>query len=158
MVKTHTLYLSTLTTTGQYVPVNKTNLANVSWNVNWRDVFSPDDEGKPMRVKCSVASRNVATANASWDSVIGTLRVSLPDVKSNSTNGLIVSLLRIINNPSSNSGHVIDVNTLSENGVESYVPFGQQIFSVGMYNLQEQLNANTAIGEYNIIFIFEIDE
>ena len=64
MPKSHSLYLSTLTAAGQYKPVSKTNLANVTWNVNWRDIFSPDDEGKPMKVRIKVLSRNVTAGNS----------------------------------------------------------------------------------------------
>lgn len=159
MVKTHSLYLSTLTTSGQYVPTNKTNLANVSWNVNWRDVFSPDDDGKPMRVKVRILSRNVVNTNASWDTSIGTIRCNLPDKNSNSTNGLILGLLYWSDNPTTGSGnHIIDVNSLSEVGVESYVPVGIQNFNIQFLNLAESQLASTNVPEYNILLICEIDE
>jgi hypothetical protein len=159
MVKSHTLYLSTLTATGQYVPVDKTNLANVRWNVNWRDVFSPDDEGKTMKVKIRILSRNVAAANSGWDTSIGSIRCNLPDKNSNSTNGLFLALTYWSDNPTTGSGnHIIDVNTLSDYGVESYVPIGTQNFNIQFLNLAETQLASTNVPEYNILFIFEIDD
>lgn len=159
MPKTHSLYLSTLTATGQYVPIDRANLANVKWNVNWRDVFSPEDEGKPMRVRVRVLSSNVATANAGWDTSIGSIRCNLPDKNSNSTNGLLVSLLYWSENPTTGAGqHIIDVNTLSDYGVESYVPIGTQNFHIQFLNLAETQLASTNMAEYNILFIFEIDD
>lgn len=158
MVKTHSLYLSTLTTSGQYVPTNKTNLANVSWNVNWRDIFSPDDDGKLMKVKVRILSRNVAAANASWDTSIGSIRCNLPEKNSNSTNGLILSLLYWNDNPTTGSGnHIIDVNTLSDVGVESYVPVGIQNFNIQFLNLAESQLSSTNVAEYNILLLFEIE-
>jgi len=158
MVKTHTLYLSTLTAGGQYKPVNKANLANVTWNVNWRDVFSPDDEGKPMRVRIRVLSKNVASASAGWDTSIGSIRCNLPDKSSNSTNGLFLSLLYWSDNPTTGTGqHIVDVNTLSDYGVESFVPCGTQNFSVQFLDITETQLASTNVAEYNIVFVFEID-
>ena len=158
MVKTHSLYLSTLTTSGQYVPTNKTNLANVSWNVNCRDIFSPDDDGKLMKVKVRILSRNVAAANASWDTSIGSIRCNLPEKNSNSTNGLILSLLYWNDNPTTGSGnHIIDVNTLSDVGVESYVPVGIQNFNIQFLNLAESQLSSTNVAEYNILLLFEIE-
>ena len=159
MPKTHLLYLSTLTERGQYKPVSKTNLANVTWNVNWRDVFSPDDEGKPMRVRIRVLSKNVASASAAWDTSIGSIRCNLPDKRSNSTNGLILGLLGWIDNPTTGSGqHIIDVNTLSDYGVESYVPIGTQNFSVQFLDITETQLASSNVAEFNILIMFEIDD
>ena len=159
MPKSHSLYLSTLTTSGQYTPVNKTNLANVTWNVNWRDVFSPDDEGKPMKVRIRVLSKNVAAANAAWNSSIGSIRCNLPDKSSNSTNGLFLSLLYWSDNPTTGTGqHIINVNTLSDYGVESYVPIGTQNFNIQFLDLAEIQLGSTNIADYNIIFHFEIDD
>jgi hypothetical protein len=159
MVKSHTLYLSTLTATGQYVPVDKTNLANVRWNVNWRDVFNPGDEGKLMKVKIRILSRNVTAANAGWDTSIGSIRCNLPETNSNSTNGLFLALTYWSDNPTTGSGnHIIDVNTLSDYGVESYVPIGTQNFNIQFLNLAETQLASTNVPEYNILFIFEIDD
>jgi hypothetical protein len=159
MPKSHSLYLSTLTAGGQYKPVSKTNLANVTWNVNWRDVFSPDDEGKPMKVRVRVLSRNVVAASSGWDTSIGSIRCNLPDKSSNSTNGLFLSLLYWIDNPTTGTGnHIIDVNTLSDYGVESYVPIGTQNFNIQFLDLAETQLASTNVAEYNIIFHFEIDD
>lgn len=159
MPKSHSLYLSTLTTSGQYTPVNKTNLANVTWNVNWRDVFSPDDDGKPMRVRVRIISRNVTAANAVWDTSIGSIRCNLPDKSSNSTNGLFLALTYWNDNPTTGSGnHIIDVNTLSDTGVESFVPCGTQNFTVQFLNLAETQLASTNVAEYNILFVFEVDD
>ena len=159
MPKSHSLYLSTLTTGGQYKPLNSTNLANVTWNVNWRDVFSPDDEGKPMKVRIRVLSKNVAAANAAWNSSIGSIRCNLPDKNSNSTNGLFLALLYWSDNPTTGTGqHVIDVNTLSDYGVESYVPIGTQNFNIQFLDMSETQLASTNVADYNIIFHFEIDD
>ena len=159
MPKSHSLYLSTLTAKGQYKPVSKTNLANVTWNVNWRDIFSTDDEGKPMKVRIKVLSRNVTAANAAWDTSIGSIRCNLPDKSGNSTNGLILALLGWIDNPTTGSGqHVIDVNTLSDYGVESFVPIGTQNFSVQFLDITETQLASSNVAEYNILIMFEIDD
>lgn len=159
MVLTHSVYLSTLTTTGQYVPLDKTNLANVSFNVNWRDVFSRDVEGKAMRVKCKVISRNVVAASAGWNTSIGTIRCNLPDKNSNSTNGLILSLLEWTDNPTTGSGnHIIYSSTLDTNGVESFVPFGVQQFKIQFLDMTETQLANSNMADWNILMVFEIDE
>ena len=159
MPKTHSLYLSTLTAKGQYKPVSKTNLANVTWNVNWRDVFSPDDEGKPMKVRIKVLSRNVTAANAAWDTSIGSIRCNLPDKSSNSTNGLFLALLYWNQNPTTGTGqHIINVNTLSDYGVESYVPIGTQYFNIQFLDMSEIQLGSTNVADYNIIFNFEIDD
>ena len=39
MVKVYSLYLSTLTASGPYAPVNKSNLASVQWSINWNSIF-----------------------------------------------------------------------------------------------------------------------
>jgi len=158
MVKTHSLYLSTLTAGGQYRPINTTSLANVTWNVNWRDVFNPNDEGKPMRVRVRVLSKNVAAASAAWNTSIGSIRCNLPDKSSNSTNGLFLALLYWSDNPTTGSGqHIIDVNTLSDYGVESFVPCGTQNFTIQFLDMTETHLASSNVADYNVVLVFEID-
>lgn len=158
-MKYSNLYLSTLTPSGQYKPLDKTNLSNVSFNINWREIFRSEDSGKPMIIKIKMNSQNVAAANAPWDSTIGTVRCNLPSFNFNGNNSLVLALLNIVDNPTTGTGqHVIDVDTTQTRGVLSYVPLGTSVLNIQFYGLDETLLSNGKIDDYGIYFEFEILE
>ena len=53
-MKVASLNLSTLGF-GMYAPIEKTNLANVKWSINWNEVLGEYyNANKPFRVKCKL--------------------------------------------------------------------------------------------------------
>ena len=53
-MKVVSLNLSTLGS-GKYAPIDKSNLANVKWSINWKEILGEYYEtNKPCRVKCKL--------------------------------------------------------------------------------------------------------
>jgi hypothetical protein len=80
---TYGLYLSTNTSTNSLKPVNKTNLNNVKWSINWREIFGNREGECRVRVKVTSAS----ATNLTWSANVGSVRASFASNYQNSTNG-----------------------------------------------------------------------
>ena len=87
-MKVISLYLNTQSpTTSKYAPTDKTNLANVKWSINWREIFGKYAEtNKACRVKAKIVSSPSVNLNSSSNQ--GNIRVNFTSQYSNLTNGL----------------------------------------------------------------------
>jgi hypothetical protein len=89
-MKVVSLNLSTLGT-GKYAPLDKTNLANVKWSINWKEVMGEYfNTNKHCRVKCKVIS--AASTSLNTTNNLGTIRASFSSIYSNINNGLILGV------------------------------------------------------------------
>ena len=89
-MKVISLNLSTQSS-GNYAPIDKSNLANVKWSINWKEVFGEKfNQNLMCRVKVkliSSQSNQLSTANNN-----GTVRASFQSNYSNIANGLVLGI------------------------------------------------------------------
>ena len=89
-MKVASLNLSTLGS-GKYAPIDKTNLANVKWSINWKEVFGEYyDTNKPCRVKCKLITAASTLLNTTNN--LGTVRASFSSNYSNINNGFTLGV------------------------------------------------------------------
>lgn len=85
-MKVASLTLSTLGS-GKYAPIDKSNLANVKWSINWKEVMGEYyNTNKPCRVRCKLVSTSSSLLNTGNN--LGTVRASFSSNYSNINNGL----------------------------------------------------------------------
>ena len=89
-MKVVSLNLSTLGS-GKYAPMDKTNLANVKWSINWKEVLGEYyNTNKPCRVKCKLITAASTLLNTTNN--LGTVRASFSSNYSNINNGLVLGV------------------------------------------------------------------
>ena len=89
-MKVASLNLSTLGS-GMYAPIEKTNLANVKWSINWNEVLGEYyNTNKPCRVKCKLITAASTLLNTTNN--LGTVRASFSSNYSNINNGLVLGV------------------------------------------------------------------
>ena len=155
-----TLYLSTQTTSGPYVPTNEDNKASVSWNVNFDNLYGSINnsfEERRCRVKFQLTSLSQAST-LSWANNSGIIVITgLSNNNSNSQNGLILGSIQPIDNPvAGNPNHIMIGDTLQTAGVMSTLPYGIQPITIKILDRAGALQTNLV--DYQIILQFEIDE
>jgi len=121
----YSIYLNTSTTSfSNPAIIDKSNLANVLWRVNFSSLFGKDiDEYKFCRVRFFLTGESfnaAATPTNDWTNYNGYIAVNLPSTFSGSTNiGTPLGLINVQDNPvTGTSVHCIFTNTMSEVGVD----------------------------------------
>jgi hypothetical protein len=127
-MKVVSLNLSTLGS-GKYAPLDKTNLANVKWSINWKEVMGEYyNTNKPCRVKCKLISSASTLLNTTNN--LGTVRASFSSNYSNITNGLVLGVPIITQTSDIASSITQFVGSISSTTL-SVTPFGYgQMLSV----------------------------
>lgn len=124
-MKVVSLNLSTLAT-GNYAPMDKSNLANCRWLINWREVLGEyHNSNKTCRVKGKLVSAPSTLLTSSNN--LGTVRLSLASNYSNITNGLTLGVPiikqtadtddKITQFVGSTSGTTLTVNSFGNGGL-----------------------------------------
>jgi len=123
-----TLYLSTQITapaSNLIVPIDKTNLANVLYRVDFTNLFGNYlDEYKYCRVRYHLVGESFTAsspAGLDWTNYSGTLSLSLPSTFNGTTwtNGALLGIIYPVDCPISGTGiHCMLGSTLSECGVD----------------------------------------
>jgi hypothetical protein len=148
--KVYTLYLSTLTPYGQTAPTDKTNLANVKWNINWDSLFddAPDCD-------CNVRFLLVGKSGTYvYNNTLCSLRASFSSIYQNIYNGVNIGLVNPVNNPTS-TDHRLFGDTTSSVGVQIQKPTGNQEFRLQMIGLDEAQITNAQ--DYQVWIYFEFE-
>lgn len=154
MVKVYSLYLSTLTTSGPFAPVDKSNLASVKWSINWDSLFGITSSGT-CRVKFYFNSQS--SGGYDWDTDCGTFRCSFSGNKNNNTNFVNIGPIQPANDTVSGTVHRLFGDTTQWAGIEINIPKGNEIFYTNLI----QMNGDVISGfvdEWNCWWIFEVDE
>lgn len=159
-----TLYLSTLITssttsnTNNVIPINKTNLANVTWNIDWKNIFKGnEDKYKFCRVRYYLMSQSFAAAGGNYNSFTGFLACNLASTYHSSPVGTILNLLSCQDCPTTGtSTHCIINNYLSDCGVDINIPsIYNQTLTLSFYN-DDAFNFISNMPEYQILLTFEL--
>jgi hypothetical protein len=169
-MRTYQLYLSTLITTpvtNNIVPIDVSNKANVTWQVDFKSLFG-NDYGKYSRcsVRCHLVSTPWVSTATDSQTNDGYISLNLPSTFSASTSkGTPIALLyssvatNIVagtpNLPSLNSYY--NVNTLGNNqGTDINMPSQNQLFNIQL--LGNDSFAAVSSYDYNILLQFELSE
>ena len=165
----YSLYLSTQISSpvsNNVVVLNKSNLANVSWRVDWESLFKGEQKNyKFCRLRYFLISDTFAAstpASNDWINYGGYITVSLPSMyNANTTLGTIVGLNSPIDCPiSGTSLHCLFSSTLAECGVDVNVSglTGVQQLNVGLLSWSTAASPQyLATGqEYQILLTFDL--
>lgn len=160
----YTLYLSTISSSSpagnQSVPVDKTNLNNVTWNINFDELFRQDNHTyKHCRVRYNLMSTSWTAVSSDWETYLGYLTCNLPSpYQSTGTYGTVLGPTLAADCPTTGTTtHCMMVNTTSENGVDIIVPYNNQAFTLtfNRADLSSGLRISN-IYDYQIILYFEL--
>ena len=161
----YSLYLSTLIAGPAGNPVvalDDSNLSAVRWGVNWDTLFREEQKNyKFCRVRFQLNSDSFARADTDFTVYSGFLACSL--VSRYSGTGPYATPLGIIyptENPTSpptgsNNTHCIQIDTLSQVGVDISMPVGQQDLTLYFYN-DDALTLINNFPNYAIFMTFEL--
>jgi len=160
----YTLYLSTLVTSPTsniIVPVSKSNLANVCWNIDWDNLFRKEQyKYKHCRVRYSLVTNKwtAAGGNNDWDSYQGYLACNLPSTyNATTTNGTFLGIIypQDVLTITTSTDHGFISSTLGdETGVDINMPTGSSAFELRFLTPAGQFNSITP--EYQIMLSFEL--
>jgi len=152
-MRTYSLYLSTSTPAGNtYAPVDKTTLANVTWNINWREIFG-DFEGD-VNVRCKLVSASGTFTADTLSALSGSLRASFTSPYSNNSNGVNLSnIFPIIDPVQATKVYFIADSTTNAAGVTIKAPTSNQKLTISMFKADGSFKS-TAL-DYQIWFYFD---
>lgn len=156
----YTIYLSTQTPAGSlYAPVDATNKAIVTWNINWEQLYGGFGVGlgeRLARVKFQLTSLSQASI-FTWAGNSGILAIQgLGNKYTNSNNGLVLGACTPLDNPvAGNPNHIMYGDTLQTGGVSTNLPFGYSPITVLLLDRTGALQANML--DYQLILQFELE-
>ena len=150
---TYGLYLSTNSNIKSLQPYDKTNLNNVKWNLNWKEIFG-SVEGE-CRVRIKVVSQSAT--NLTWSDNTGSIRASFASNYQNSTNGFnLGSIQPLLDNTSSTPNKTyLDCDTSNSNGVSMIIPKTNNNLIINFLNSNENYMVN--VPEYQIWLYFDVE-
>lgn len=134
----YTLYLNTALTNAYSKPIDATNLANVTWNINFDDLFGGDSSKySSCMVRMHLVSDTWASGLTDWSDYAGYISCSLASSfqQQRGQSGTILSLLypKMGTNTIQASVVSYDVSTLnSDKGVQVNIPKGIFPFTISL--------------------------
>lgn len=151
-MRTYSLYLSTLSSIN--APTNKTNLAQVKWSVNWREIFGNKVGNCRVRTHIISKSSNVLT----WANNVGSCRINLASNTSNCSSGLNLGMVRPMNDFSSATVNTtyLECDTTMSSGLSMSIPsFNTEVIInfFGSNDMTPMLN----VQEYQVWLYFDVD-
>jgi hypothetical protein len=163
--KIYTLYLSTLITTpvnNLVVPINKTNLANVSWLIDFNGLFNGDQHKfRRCTMRHKLTSEGWVGADGNWEAYTGILCCTLPSsFTASTTNGTVLGLLYPTTLPTGGTRHCYVSDTFGDqNGVEINMPSGVVPVSFSIYNDDAMTFINNpSAPNWQILIHFELSD
>jgi len=152
-VVTYGLYLSTNTGIKSLQPYDKSNLNNVKWNINWKEIFGSATGKCNVRVKVVSAS----ATNLTFANNIGSVRASFASNYQNSTNGFNLGcVLPVLDNTSATANTTyLDCDTRATKGITMIIPTTNNDFTISFLNSSEGVMTN--VPEYQIWLYFDKD-
>lgn len=157
----YNLFLSTLITSptlNRIVPVNKSNLASVTWNIDWNSFFGYEQQNyKYCRLRFILNSATWVAGATDWDVYSGYLSCNLQsNFASPYLPGTFLGVIYPINClTTGTTTHCFLISTLQEQGVEISPPIGNQNFTLQFYN-DDSFNLMATVPEYTIQLSFEL--
>ena len=152
-MKTYSLYLSTTTPAGnKYAPTNTTNLANVTWNINWKEIFG-DFEGD-VNVRVKLISGSITHGANTLAAYSGSLRGSFTSPYSNNSNGVnLASLFPVVEPVTASRIYLLADSTTNAAGVTIKAPTSNQNLTITFIKPDEALLTNST--DYQLWLYFD---
>lgn len=162
MTRIYTLYLSTQITSpvqNLIVPLNKTNLSNVTWLVDFNSLFRGNQtKYNRCTLKYKLTSSSFDPAGTDWDTKQGILTCNLPCAYGSSTNnGTVLGLLYPQTSLIGGPNHCFISDTLETQGVEINVPQTIQAVTFSFMN-DDALTFIDNTADWQILLQFELSE
>lgn len=153
--KIYSLYLSSIISLPQSVPINKTKLGNITWNVDWNNLFRGNQNlYKNCRVRYSLKS---ARSSLVYLNNIGVLTCSLSsNYNANTTPSTVLGLLKPKTCPdTTETGAIYDNSTIDEIGIDINIPSSSSYFTLSFLKYSD-LSIMSSVTDYEIILYFEL--
>lgn len=161
----YTLYLSTFSTSptsNQGVPTNKTNLNNVTWSINWDDVFRMENSKfNRCRLRLKLTTTTWTAGANDWIDYLGYLTCNLASRTGGfATYGTPIAQVTAMDAPTTGTTtHVIMIDTTNEPGIDVEVPYGNRDFTLSFNdNDLSQGTRMAGIQDYQVFLYFELYE
>ena len=148
-----TYYTYTTNNNSKYAPVYKNNLANVKWNINWREIFG-NRQGE-CRVRCRFISAS-STSTLTWAANVGSIRATIASSTTNASNGFNIGFVRPQNDFTGTSFTYLDCDTTTSNGTTMIIPNSNNDLTIMLINAQENFMTNMC--DYQIWLYFDVDD
>ena len=161
----YTLYLSTMITAqagvfNNLVPIDKSNLGNVSWFVNWNDLFKDvNQNGKYSHCRLRYQLISLTSANLTVANATGYLTISgiSTNNQSSAVSSTILGLVTPSLSPAGSTNYYYNIGSLEQHGININIPSGNSQISVRFYNDDAiSLMASGNLAEYNLLLQFEL--
>ena len=138
----------------KYTPVNKSNLSQLRWSINWREIFG--NRNGECRVRVRLISSSSSALN--WQQNIGSLRASFQSTCSNSSSGFNLGYIRPQSDFTSSTANTtyLDLDTTQSNGSTIIIPNTNNDFYLTILDSTEQPMTN--IPEYQVWLLFDTDD
>lgn len=151
-MKTYSLYLSTTTPAGnKYAPTNTASLGNVTWNINFKEIFG-DFQGD-VNVRCKLVSASRTHGANQLSDFSGSLRASFICPYSNNSNGTNIASLFPVNDPITNGKIYLLADSSDTAGVTIKAPTSNQNLTITFVAPNESLLASSV--DYQLWLYFD---
>lgn len=158
--KFYSLFLNTqdASQTAGFGIVDKSNLANVRYTVNWNSLLRNNLLIRPTsKVRSRVQFISKTSAAFTHNVGMGTIRIGLGNsTQVGSPSGTILTTILPIVSVNGAGVYYLYADTTSSSGVEINLPIANNEFTVGIYGNDGQLIANMV--DYILLISFEIEE
>lgn len=161
MPRYYSVYLNTKTASGPLRPTDKTNLANVTFNVNWNTVFPTSTNFTRLinnNAKCKLRVQMLTETSAlTWATNKGTLRISGIGTSSQYSlgTGVILGMTQPKDEPVGASFY-LEIDTTQTIGQEISIPTQSTICVCFVRDDGVTLQSN--VGEYELLLHFELED
>jgi len=161
----YSLYLSTAVTSSNtspfnpIIPVMDASLNNVSWNIDWSNLFKGDDKNyKYCRVRFHLTSETFASAANQWNNLSGYLTSNFSSRFTSTGIGTILGLVYPQDSLTTGSAtHIVLVSTMAETGVDINMPSNvNNILTLTFMNDDTMTRMSLYSYEYQILLSFEL--
>ena len=143
-MKTYSVYLSTSSTANP--PTNKSNLNNVSFIVNWDEIFGTQTGVANVRLRMNTVSGTYT------DTHNGSLRATFSSNHTNTNYG--VNIAPILITALTSTLNVLLSDTFYTNGLTVNIPKGIQTLTISFLDRNEALM--TGVTNYQVWFYFDV--
>lgn len=161
----YTLYLSTQISAvaGVYnnlVPIDKSNLANVTWFVNWNDLFKDVNQNgtySHCRLRYNLISQT--SANLTVTNATGYLTISglSTNNQSSAVSSTILGMITPALSPLGGTNYYYNIGSLEQQGININTPQGNSQISVRFFNDDAMsLMTSANLAEYTLLLQFEL--